>query len=333
MRTSVVTAHDRRSVSQSVLAALEITTMVLLLTLFVVCGSDGLHPASGSIVTSPTHFVASASSAYPITAIRVYVDNTSVLLTGNPLDAYIWMSTGNHYVVVQAWDSTGAVFKAPLNLTVAPSSVNGVGKIEDMKGWQWCTATLNGLPCASGLGNAISWMAPYQTSHSLDGSSAQFFIGGSTGYSNALWWKSLGGGTSPTHFQYDFWVYIKNPGVSQALEFDANQSFNGVRWVFGTECDFKDTKKWNVWDGGTGRWVATSLNCVVFTANSWNHFVWNFERVSSQVHYISLVINGVTYPVNVYLGAEKAYNADDINVAFQMDGDYRQDSTPCGWIR
>ena len=316
--------HGRTFQRQS-RALVLISMAVLLCAVPAFAGVTVSSPANGATVTSPVRVVASASSAYPITAVRVYVDGVSVLLTGNPIDDYIWMSVGTHLLVVQAWDSTGAIFKAPLKLYVQSAPVQPVGKIEDMKGWQWCTATLNGQPCASGLGNAISWMAPYQTSPSLDGSSAEFFIGGSTGYSNALWWNSLGGGANVTHFQYDFWVFLTQPALPESLEFDLNQSFGGMRWVFGTQCNFKDSHKWDVWDGGKKVWVPTSLNCVPFSANSWNHFVWNFERVGTKVHYISLVINGVTYGMDIYHDAESNYNADDINVAFQMDGNFEQD--------
>ena len=37
-------------------------------------------PAAGSTAGSPVHFVASATSANPITAMRIYVDNISVYL-------------------------------------------------------------------------------------------------------------------------------------------------------------------------------------------------------------------------------------------------------------
>src|SRR5438067_13484225 len=62
-------------------------------------------PSNGSTDASPVHFVASASSSYPITAIRIYVDNVSVyLVNASTLDTNVSMSSGSHYVVVQAWD-------------------------------------------------------------------------------------------------------------------------------------------------------------------------------------------------------------------------------------
>ncbi len=77
-------------------------------------------PAAGSTSGSPVHFVASATSTHPITAMRIYVDNLSVyLVSASSLNTSVTMSAGTHSVVVQAWDSTGAVFKTPLSLTVS----------------------------------------------------------------------------------------------------------------------------------------------------------------------------------------------------------------------
>jgi hypothetical protein len=80
-------------------------------------------PTPGSTSASPVHFVASASSSAPITAMRIYVDNVSVFLTSaSSLDTLISMSTGSHSVVVQAWDSTGAVFKGSETITATTAS-------------------------------------------------------------------------------------------------------------------------------------------------------------------------------------------------------------------
>jgi len=199
-------------------------------------------PAAGSTAGSPVHFVASATSANPVTAMRIYVDNISVyLISASKLDTSVTMSAGTHSVVVQAWDSTGAVFKTPLSLTVSgatptpsptpiptptptafpapPSTAVVKANIDQMTGWASCTV------CAGA--NAAGPVATYsmvenQASPSLDGASAQFSITGTTTYSDALWWKQLGAADSATHLKYDVAFYITNPGVSQALEFDNN---------------------------------------------------------------------------------------------------------------
>jgi acid phosphatase len=76
-------------------------------------------PAAGSTVASPVHFVAAAKSTHPITAMRIYVDNISKFtVNASSLDTSVALATGTHSVVVQAWDSSGAVFKTPLTIHV-----------------------------------------------------------------------------------------------------------------------------------------------------------------------------------------------------------------------
>lgn len=76
-------------------------------------------PADGGSTSSPVHLIASAKSNYPITAMRVYVDNLSVYtVPAANIDTYLNVTAGNHNVVVQAWDSTGAVFKKAMTITV-----------------------------------------------------------------------------------------------------------------------------------------------------------------------------------------------------------------------
>jgi hypothetical protein len=54
---------------------------------------------------------------------------------------------------------------------------------------------------------------------------------------------------------------------------------------------------------------------------------WNLERVDDHVHFVSVEVNGVTYPVNVTTKAEKNWPwAGSLGVAFQMDGDVNQDN-------
>jgi Carboxypeptidase regulatory-like domain/Calcineurin-like phosphoesterase/Bacterial Ig domain len=88
-------------------------------------------PANGASVASPVRFTAAAKSTLPITAMRIYIDNVSAYLTSAAsLDVSLAVASGTHNVVVQAWDSSGAVFKAsPITLTVLPSqcSASGVG--------------------------------------------------------------------------------------------------------------------------------------------------------------------------------------------------------------
>ena len=175
------------------------------------------------------------------------------------------------------------------------------------------------------MGNAVSTMSPKQASPANDGSSAKFSLSGPTPYSNALWWDSVANNSTVTHFNYDLWFYVDHPGASEALEFDVNQSFQGIRYTWGTECSFQNTHHWDVWDPAGFKWVTTNVPCNPVAANTWHHLVWQFEQVNHQVHYISVTLDGTTTPVDICKDPQTKYPGEDINVAFQMDGDFKQD--------
>jgi hypothetical protein len=206
-----------------------------------------------------------------------------------------------------------------------PAGAQIMSAVQTLPDWQWCTKDLHGHTCASGLGDATSSMTPGQTEPSLSGNSAQFQIGGHTRYSNALWWKSFGPNNTPTHFVYDLYFYMEHPGLPEALEFDVNQSMNGTRYVWGSECSYRDTGHWDIWNDETGRWVTTDVPCPQVSANEWHHLTWQIERVNGQVHYISVTLDGNVATVDKYYNPQRHFNGNDVNVAFQMDGDYRQD--------
>jgi hypothetical protein len=102
-------------------------------------GVNVCSPTSGSTVSSPVRFTAAAKSTLPITAMRIYIDNVSVYLTSAAsLDVSIAVSPGTHNVVVQAWNSSGAVLKSALiTLTVAQGTPGA------------CTAAIVGVTVCS----------------------------------------------------------------------------------------------------------------------------------------------------------------------------------------
>ncbi len=276
------------------------------------------------------HLVAAASLVNPIDHMRVFIDGAATQFTFyNELDAQIFVAAGYHTVEVLATDKQGNNVSTSFNVDVSGAGNPLISEIQNIPKWEPCSAKFPpghpraGQICAAGLGDAVSTMTEGQGTPSLSGSSAHLTMGGPKGYSNELYTKFLGGGTNVTKFTYDLYFYIDKPQFAQALEFDVNQAFNNQRWVFGTECNFKDTKHWDVWDGKNG-WTPTKIPCTPFPANTWIHLVWHFERVGNQVHYISVTINDQTYPVDMYQ-ANESWVMESIDVAFQMDGDYEQD--------
>ena len=51
--------------------------------------------------------------------MRIYIDNVSkYVVSAGSIDTSIAMTAGSHNMVVQAWDSTGAVLKKSQTVTV-----------------------------------------------------------------------------------------------------------------------------------------------------------------------------------------------------------------------
>lgn len=308
---------------------------VLLLLAGVSFAGVNLQSPSSTSVTSPVHFVATATSTQPITAMRIYVDGISVFNnTSSSLDTSLILSSGQHNTVIQAWDSTGAVFKSAMLLTVgssptpsptpspspAPSGTTVKSDIDQMPGWENCTVCAG----AGAAGpSAVYSMSQNVLSPAIDGKSAQFNLGGRTPYSDALWWKQLGGNNAIKNFTYDLNFYITNAQAPQALEFDVNQSNNVYKFIFGTQCNIKDGAQWDVWGNASGNWLHTGIPCTAPAAYTWHHLTWQFQRTATQVIYVSLTYDGVTHYVNRTYPA-RPHNVSEINVAFQMDGNNTQ---------
>jgi hypothetical protein len=281
-------------------------------------------PGTGASVNSPVPLVAAAMPPDPIYTVRVYVDGRAVLYTPkSTINQYIWMANGQHTLEVVAEDTAGYIATASIQLNVVgqePGALN----IQDQSSWVSCSAVIVNSTCAAGLGTAKSSLSLDQSSPSLDGSAAKFSLAGNHAYSNELYWVPLGGGNSVSHFTYDLWFYIDQGDAPQSLEFDVNQAFGNTRWTWGSQCDFDQTHHWNIWDPLHGVWVPISVPCNHFPSQTWIHLIWNLERVGDQVHYISLTVADQTYNVDTYFGAQPNWTQEEIDIAFQMDGNYKQ---------
>ncbi len=84
--------------------------------------SAGVHmtPSDGMTVATPVAVNAYAASANPISAMVAYVDYNEVYRTySGSLSTNVPLPAGNHLLVVNAWDSTGALMQSKANITVA----------------------------------------------------------------------------------------------------------------------------------------------------------------------------------------------------------------------
>jgi hypothetical protein len=283
-------------------------------------------PQDGGTVNSPAPLNVQAQAPDPIYSMRVYVDGEALLYWFEPtLAQNLWMANGQHTIEVVAEDKAGYIATATTHVTVQAQEA-GISDIQDRTDWLSCSAVFqSGAECAAGLGTAVSSLTQHEKTPSLGGSSAKFSLSGPTAYSNELYWNPLGGGDNVTHFTLDLWFYVDSGDAPQALEFDVNQTFGGTRWTWGSECDFNDTGRWNIWDDLHGMWVPTAVACNHFPSDTWIHLIWTLERVGDQVHYITLSVDDSEYNIDAYYTAQPNWYQDEIDIAFQMDGNYKQE--------
>lgn len=183
-------------------------------------------------------------------------------------------------------------------------------------------------------------MTQNQSNPSTSGNSTVFWIGGSTPYSDALWNNHLiGEGSSqgindgdqqlvPSmyNFTYDVDFYGDDLQLSEALEFDINQFFNGMGFIFGHECRIADGNQWDIWDNSKGQWIPTGIPCYP-KSGEWNHLTIKVQRTSDNHEtYQSITLNGQT--ANLGWTFEKGTSPGwyGVTINFQMDGNYKQDS-------
>ena len=201
----------------------------------------------------------------------------------------------------------------------AQTTTYTVWNIDQLKYWTSCDV------CAgpNGAGTVSThWFAQFQTSPAIDGSAMQFFLGPSTAYASALWWRQMGPHNSAAHFTYDLQFYLTDIAAAQALEFDVNQTIGGVKYIFGTECDLRGTYKgyWRLYDADL-HWQATTVPCTGVTVNTWHHLTWELERTTDgHTHFIAVTLDGTRHAVDIFYNPRTTGGTDELNAAFQMDG-------------
>jgi hypothetical protein len=299
-------------------------------------------PANNATVSSPAHFVASAtptSSRYRISGFAIYVDNARVYRTGyDHIDTHVSLGSGTHKVVLKAWDTSGAIQRHYLTITSGSTSSSSSSSttissdarnwytIEQMVGWQSCSA------CAGVGGDgpvASYWTRNGRSSPSKDGHSREFFLGGSHPYSNVLFSKRLSGDAhfirGKHHFVYDLYFYYTNASAAQALEFDINQHIDGKSYIWGTQCNVRAGHTWDVWNNLDKRWVSTGVYCPTPATYSWNHVVLEMQRTSeNKLRYISITYNGQKHYLNRYYSPRSNWWTG-LTLNYQMDGNSQQE--------
>lgn len=174
----------------------------------------------------------------------------------------------------------------------------------------------------------------------MSGAAAEFSVGGTSVYGDAFFNNHLigaysseglpdtGGTLVPSlhTFTYDVYFYGTNLALSQALEFDVNQFFNSMGFIWGHECRIAGGNQWDVWDNVNAKWTPTGVACNP-NSNAWNHVTIQVERTSNnELLYNSITLNGETHNLNLTFPAGTAPSSwYGVTINYQMDGDAKQD--------
>ena len=105
---------------------------------------------------------------------------------------------------------------------------------------------------------------------------------------------------------------------AQALEFDDNQSVGGSKYIFGTECDFRGSGTWRVWNAPGHTWAATNVGCAAPEPGTWHHLTWEFQRSGGQANFVAVTLDGVRHDVGMNFAAI-GQGGSGLDVAFQAD--------------
>jgi hypothetical protein len=246
---------------------------------------------------------------------------------------------GNFSFTILVSDSTGLSKQQPLEISVSSGPVNSFSKLQGSIGWadagQGPPNFINCNPC----GPQITFsMEQGIGSPSLSGSATQFDIGGTGPYWDAFFNNHLIGDQSSQgmpdenhtvvpslhNFTYDVYFYGTNLALSQAVEFDVNQFFDNLGFIWGQECRIAGGNEWDIWDNVNQHWVATGVSCYP-NSNSWNHLTIRVQRTANnQLLYQSITLNGVTSTLNQTYNPGSAVGWYGITINYQMDGNYEQ---------
>ena len=236
---------------------------------------------------------------------------------------------------------------SPAPSTPTPSNNSGstgtqLSNLQSSGGWnQYGQGPPSFVDCSPSPCNGIAFsMSQGISSPSLSGNATVYWIGGSAPYSDALWNNHLIGTASsqgmpdddqsliPTiyNFTYDVDFYGDNLNLSEALEFDINQFFGDMGFIFGHECRIASGNQWDIWDNSKGAWIPTGVPCNP-NSGQWNHLTLKVQRTSDNHEtYQSISLNGQTTNLNWTFEKGPSPGWYGVTVNFQLDGDYRQDA-------
>ena len=307
-------------------------------------------PGNNSNVATSVQYVATAQTncSKGISAMGVYSapGKLAYKVSGAKINTLLNFNPGTYHTVVQEWDHCGGSATATVTINVGGSGGSGGGggntftNLHQKGGWQGYALLPTSYAICSSCkpsGPQLVWWRGTGTNQPSS-SAIQHHIGGSTQYADALWNNHLIGDFSSQglhdtnktlipslhNFTYDVYFYVKNIGLSQALEFDINQFFGGKGFIWGHECRIAGGHEWDIWDNVNTHWVKTGISCNPID-NAWNHLVLVVQRTSNnQLLFKSITLNSKVATLNRTYNPGNGHNWYGVTVNYQQDGNKNQ---------
>jgi len=306
-------------------------------------------PTANGSVGSPVNFTATATTTCSkgVASMGIYTApyQLAYVSSGASLNHSLTLGSGTYNTTITEWDNCGGASSTPVTITVNGSGSGSGGasftNVQHSGGWgQYAQTAPSFVDCSPSPCEGVTF-SMYQniSSPSKSGEASEFNIGGTTDFGDALFNNHLIGSQSSQgmpdnnhdevntyhNFTYDVYFYGTDLGAAQALEFDVNQFFDSMGFIWGHECRIAGGNEWDVWDNVTSKWIPTGIACYP-NNNSWNHLTIQVERTSSnQLLYQSITLNGVTNTLNwTYDHGSAPSSWWGVTVNYQMDGNSKQ---------
>lgn len=315
-----------------------------------VSSSSGVHlttPSNNATVGSPVNFVATATTSCSkgVASMGIYTAPYQLAYTvnGASLNTSLALSAGTYNATVTEWDECGGASSTPVTITVSSGGGGGSSftSLQHSGGWSgYAQVAPNYVDCSPSPCDGVSYsMTQNIKSPSMSGEATEFWVGGTTAYGDALFNNHLIGDLSSQgmpdtnhnevntykNFTYDVYFYGTDLGLSEALEFDVNQFFDSMGFIWGHECRVANGSNWAIWDNVNAKWISTGIPCYP-NNNAWNHLTLKVARTSSnQLQYQSITLNGVTNTFNwTYNHGSCPSSWWGITINYQIDGNTKQ---------
>lgn len=308
---------------------------------------SGVHvtsPSNNGSVGSPVNFAATATTSCSkgVATMGIYTapNRLAYVSNGASLNTNLTLSPGTYNAAINEWDNCGGASSTPFTVTVTGGG-SSFKNLQHSGGWEGYAQTgPNYIDCSPSPCEGVSYsMTQNIKSPSMSGEATSFYVGGTTDFGDALFNNHLIGAFSSQgmpdnnhdevntyhNFTYDVYFYGTDLSASQALEFDVNQFFDSMGFIFGHECRIASGNEWDVWDNTGNKWIATGIPCYP-NENAWNHLTIQVERTTgNQLMYQSITLNGVTNTLNwTYDHGSAPSDWWGVTINYQMDGNDKQ---------